>query len=752
MVSETVSVQYKPDGVALITFSSPPVNALSVNLRRLLALNIANVVADRRAKAIVLCGGNGTFSAGADVSEFPEKLGKSENLITLDTEPFQSLLESSPKPTVACLSGTALGGGLELALACHLRVAVPDVKLGLPELKLGLIPGLGGTQRLPRLIGVEPALDMMIHSRIIDGTEALKCGLVDRLVPVSSHEALLAEASALALEVVADPRKKPPALLTRTDRLGHMDIQEIRAKYLPRAVEIRQRTGQIQFESCVRAVVEGVQCGGGHAGWQLEATLFRQCAASDASHALIHVFLASRKTVTGFKPEPHIHEPQNVAVVGGGLMGSGIAACILLHGGRVVLKEVNDGALAAALSRIEAIVSRSNSSFEDIKKRIEGTTEYDRRLFGQVDLVIEAAVENVQAKQEIFRALAECTGPHCILATNTSTINLDLIGETIATVHQQGRLVGAHFFSPAHVMPLLEIVRAKRTSVRAINVVLALAKRIRKTPIVVGNCAGFAVNRMYFPQTQVAFFLAERLGVHPYVIDRACEELIGLPMGPFRLADLVGLDICESVNRVFSMSYPERVCSGTMLTKMMEMGRKGQKTGAGFYKYSTDRKKRMEDSEALDPILASLAPSGARESLSPPELAQMILFPVANEAMRVLEEHIAEKSSDLDVASVLGYGFPAYRGGLLYWAQNIAGGPGLILERFDGMELAFWGSVPALRTFVRSAASGSERKLAPRASVTPPFGAWQGGRHCLRGGCSDPNWEGRSRIAQRYAS
>jgi enoyl-CoA hydratase/3-hydroxyacyl-CoA dehydrogenase len=720
MTGESVSVQYQPDGVAVIVFSAPPVNALSVNLRRLLALNVANVVADRRAKAIVLYGGESTFSAGADVGEFPEKLGSAENIISLDTEPFKTLLETSPKPTVACITGTALGGGLELALACHFRVALSDAKLGLPELRLGLIPGLGGTQRLPRLIGVEPALDMIMHSRIIDGEEAHRCGLVDRLVPASRRETLLREACAVALEVASDPQKMPPPLLTRTDKLGNADVEKIRSKYLPRAVEMRQKTGQIQFESCVRAVLEGIERGGGDAGWALEAELFRQCAASEASRALIHVFLASRRTVTNFKAEPHLHEPRTVAVIGGGLMGSGIAACILQNGGRVVLKEVNENALAAAIQRIEAILSRAKVDTADARRRLQGTIEFDKKLFSDVDLVVEAAVENVQAKQGIFRSLAECTGPHCILATNTSTINLDLIGEAIPQVHKEGRLIGAHFFSPAHVMPLLEIVRANRTRNRAVQMVLAFAKHLRKTPIIVGNCAGFAVNRMYFPQTQMAFFLTEYLGIHPYDIDRACQEVLGLPMGPFGLADLVGLDICDSVNQVFSMSYPERVCSVSIAGKLIEMGRKGQKSGAGFYRYGADHRKPIEDREMLDPLLASMTPPPLREPLTPLDIVQMIFFPVVNEAMRVLEERIADKAADLDVASVLGYGFPAYRGGLLYWAQHLPGGPRLILERLREWDTRFGTQCPlfapsfALECALRSTEPVLERPPRPR--------------------------------------
>ena len=705
---ESVGITVRPDKVAVITFSSPPVNALSLNLRRLLALNVANTMADRRVQAVVLRGERGVFSGGADIREFGELLSSNLGMTEADTELFRTALETGPKPTVACVEGLALGGGCELALACNARVASSKAQLGLPELKLGLIPGLGGTQRLPRLIGVERALDLILTSKMVAAEEALQLGLVDA---ISAPDAVLERACQLALQMATGQRPRPSPLLTRTDRVADVDLKQLRATRLPPAAKERERTGQLQFEACVLAVLDGLELNGGTAGWRREAELFAQCAASETSKALIHVFFASRGNA-GPMERSGVAAPLRVAVIGGGLMGSGIATAILEHGGEVLLKEVNQEALQAAYARIQRNLSRRSRDVEQLMRtRLHGTTEWVPEQFRTAELVIEAAVEDVPAKQGIFRDLVQCTGADCVLATNTSTINLDLIGEAVPEAHAAGRLVGAHFFSPAHVMPLLEVVRAERTAPRSVQMVLALAKQIKKTPIVVGNCAGFAVNRMYFPETQAATFVAEHLGVHPYDIDAACEQVLGLPMGPFRLVDLVGLDVGASVDQVFGMAYPERVYRGELVKRLLAAGRKGQKSGGGFYRYADKGGRGLPDREALAALLPEkTAPTS---TLTPEELVQMVMLPVVNEAMRVLEEQVAQRAADLDIASVMGYGFPAYRGGILYWAQHALGGPQYVLRKLSEWDRTFQGQC---RVFVPSFA------LMRAAAATPSAG------------------------------
>eukprot|EP00166_Cyanidium_caldarium_P004422 ctg_467.g125 len=418
---ENVGITVRPDKVAVITFSSPPVNALSLNLRRLLALNVANTMADRRVQAVVLRGERGVFSGGADIREFGELLSSNLGMTEADTELFRTALETGPKPTVACVEGLALGGGCELALACNARVASSKAQLGLPELKLGLIPGLGGTQRLPRLVGVERALDLMLTSKMVAAEEALELGLVDA---ISAPDAVLERACQLALQMVTG--KRPVASLA------------------PAAC---RETARAHRATAVRSVCVG---GAGRAG--AERRHGRLAARGGAVRPVCrirgiqsahHVFFASRGNA-GPMERSVVAAPRRVAVIGGGLMGSGIATAILEHGGEVLLKEVNQEALQAAYARIQRNLSRRSRDAEQLMRtQLHGTAEWVPEQFRTAELVIEAAVEDVPAKQGIFRELVQCTGADCVLATNTSTINLDLIGEAVPEAHAAGA-GGAH--------------------------------------------------------------------------------------------------------------------------------------------------------------------------------------------------------------------------------------------------------------------------------------------------------------------
>lgn len=581
-------------------------------------------------------------------------------------------LEASGKPSVAAIDGLALGGGLEISMVCQARISTPTAQLGLPELLLGVIPGFGGTQRLPRLVGLTKALEMMLLSKPIKAEEAHQLGLVD--VVVSPND-LLKTARRWALDI-SESRRPWVRTLSKTDKLESPDEAREILKFA-RAQAQKQAANLQHPLVCIDVIEEGL-VSGPRAGLRKEAIAFQDLIFSDTCKSLVHVFFAQRATskvpgITDLGLMPR--KVAKVAIVGGGLMGSGIATALILSHYPVILKEVNEKFLNAGIDRIKANlqsrVRKGKMSEEKYKKTLSllmGVLDYER--FKDVDLVIEAVIENVKLKQQIFAELERYCPSHCVLATNTSTIDLNLIGEN---TNSQDRIVGAHFFSPAHIMPLLEIVHTQHTSPQAVVDLLDVGKKIKKTPIVVGNCTGFAVNRMFFPYTQTALLLVDR-GMDVYKIDQACTKF-GMPMGPFRLADLVGFGVALATGMQYLENFPERVYKSMLIPLMIEDKRTGEASQKGFYKYEGKRKANP-DPEIMNYVEKSRSMAGATPDpelvkLDDKDIVEMVFFPVINEACRVLGEGIAVKASDLDIASIFGMGFPPYRGGIMYWADSI---------------------------------------------------------------------------------
>nr|CAB3465481.1 unnamed protein product [Digitaria exilis] len=503
MAKGTTAMEVRADGVAVITISNPPVNALSLDVMASLQRNYAEALSRSDVKAIVLTGAKGRFCGGFDITVFGKK-PKNEKPGSLSIDFLSDVVEDARKPSVAAIDGIALGGGLEVAMVCHARISTPSAQLGLPELQLGIIPGMGGTQRLPRLVGLQTSLELML----------------------------------------------------------------------------------------------------------------------------------------------------------------------------VILKEVNEQFLSAGIKRVkgnlQSFVGKGQLTQEDCENKfslLSGVLDYEQ--FRDADLVIEAVIEDALLKQQIFSDLSKYCHHDCILATNTSTIDLNLIGQKTIS---QDRIVGAHFFSPAHVMPLLEIVRTHQTSSQVVVDLLDVAKKIRKTPIVVGNCTGFAVNRMFFPYGQAASFLVD-YGLDVYHIDHVITQF-GMPMGPFRLADLVGFGVAIASKKQYFQSYPERCYKSMLLLQiMLEDNRTGESARKGFYVYD-DKRRASRDPDLRKYIDKSRNMAGVTQDpqlmkLTDNDIVEIILFPVVNEACRVLDEGISLKASDLDVASVMGMGFPSYRGGVMFWADSL---------------------------------------------------------------------------------
>ncbi|XP_018632810.1 peroxisomal fatty acid beta-oxidation multifunctional protein MFP2-like isoform X2 [Nicotiana tomentosiformis] len=583
MNSKSSTIEVGADGVAVITIINPPVNSLSLDVLYSLEKKLEEGLRRDDVKAIVVIGYQGNFSSGFHISSFDDlQQGKvaqpKPGYVSVDI--LTDTVEAARKPLVAAIDGYALGGGLEIAMCCHARISTPNAQLGLPELHLGIIPGFGGTQRLPRLVGLAKSLEMLLTAKLVKGEEALDLGLVDAIV--SSHQ-LLETARKWALDIWERKRPWIPTL-HRNDKIESIGEAKEILKFA-RAQAIKQAPNIYHPLAYIDVIEEGV-VSGPRAGLIKEYETFEVLLRSDTCKALVHIFFAQRGTtkvpgVTDMGLVPR--QVKKVAIVGGGLMGSGIATALLLSNYPVILKEVNDKFLEAGIDRVKANLQRrvnkgklSEDKFEKALSLFKGTLDYES--FRDVDMVIEAVTEDVPLKQQIFIDLEKFCSQHCILASNTSTIDLNLIGEKTKS---QDRIIGAHFFSPAHVMPLMEIVRTQQTSPQVIVDLLDVGKKIKKTPVVVRNCTGFAVNRMFFPYTQAALLLVEH-GTDIYCIDRAFTKF-GMPMGPFRLCDLIGISVAME-------SMPDRTYKSMLIPLLQGNKRLGETTQRGFYIYDKRRK------------------------------------------------------------------------------------------------------------------------------------------------------------------
>ncbi|KAL3531489.1 hypothetical protein ACH5RR_010811 [Cinchona calisaya] len=671
--SSVVELEVGEDGVAIISINNPPVNLLTVNLIFTLKDRIEEALLRDEVKAIVLIGSNGKFSGGFDVTAFggrPEG-NKQMKLGFVSIDFLTDTLEASKKPIVAAIDGPTFGGGLELALACHARISTVSAKLGLTELEYGVIPGLGGTQRLPRLVSIHKALEMILMSKRVSGKEALDFCLVDAIAPA---DMLLGAARQWALDIL-ECRRPWVVSLYKTDRLE--PLAEARRMFRTARTESQKQNPNLFHPLlCIDVMEEGIVSGPRNGLWK-EAKVLEEVRQSDICRGLVHIFFARYRTSKVPEVDGKSLLPRNmkkVAIVGGGLVGSGIATVLILSNFDVVMKEVNEKCLSDGIGRVKANLQRyvevgkiSHQKQKEGYMLLKGVLSYDS--FNDVDLVIEATEGNVYLKQQIFAELERYCPRNCIFSSNNSS-NLNLIGERTKS---HNRIVGVNFFSPAPVMPLLEVVRTDRTSPQVIVDLIAFGRKIGKTTVVVGNSTGFAINRMFFLYLQSAIWLIEH-GADVYVIDQAMTRF-GMQLGPFRMVDLLGLRVTAAIAAHFVENFPDRSYKSRLIQVMEEDNREGEPNHRGFYVYN-DNYKASPDPEVMKLIdsarnISNVSINSKLDNLSEGDIAEMVLLPVLNEACRITGEGIAYKASDLDVASVLGMGFPAYRGGIIFWADSL---------------------------------------------------------------------------------
>ncbi|HET6181315.1 MAG TPA: 3-hydroxyacyl-CoA dehydrogenase NAD-binding domain-containing protein [Candidatus Sulfotelmatobacter sp.] len=680
----------RKDDVAIITINNPPVNALSPGVAQGIAQTIAQVDKDDGVKAVVLIGGGRTFIAGADIKEFGKiTSGKTQRGAGL--LPLLLQMEDVRKPVVVAIHGAAFGGGLELAMAGHYRLAAPNAQLGQPEVKLGIIPGAGGTQRLPRLVGVAKAAEMCAEGNPITAQEALKLGLVDRLIEGD----LLAGAVAFAREVAGKPRRK-----TR-ERNEKLSISAQNASVFA-AVREKARAKQRGMMAPLAAIdaVEGATDASFEEGCQLEQKLFDECLFSDQSKALIHAFFGEREVakIADIPKETPVIPVNSVAVVGAGTMGGGIAIVFANAGFPVLLKDADQAALDRGLVTIQknymSSVKRGRFSQQFVDERlqlIKPTLSYDD--FGNVDMVVEAVFEGMTLKKEVFRQLDRICKPGAILASNTSTLDVD---EIASATSRADAVIGTHFFSPANIMRLLEIVRGKASSKEVIATCMQLSKKLGKVGVLVGNCRGFVGNRMFGPYRREAQFLVEE-GASIEAVDRALYDF-GMAMGPMATGDLAGLDVGWRIRKEYRHLEKPGVRQPFAEDRLCELGRFGQKTGAGWYKYDENRR------AVPDPEVDELVRNWAREAgiaqrkISSEEIVDRCIYALVNEGARILDEGIARRAVDIDIIYLNGYGFPAYRGGPMWYADTV--GLGKVYRRisdFHHQHGELWEPAPVLK-------------------------------------------------------
>jgi 3-hydroxyacyl-CoA dehydrogenase len=675
--------------IAVITIDNPPVNAISPGVPEAIWAAIDEANTDPAIQAVVMMGAGRTFVAGADIKEF----GK----ITSGASPRRSLLpfllhvEDSGKPVVMAIHGTAFGGGLELAMAGHYRVASPTAQVGQPEVKLGIIPGAGGTQRLPRLVGVAKAVEMCAEGKPVLAQEAAALGLVDRLI----EGELLAGALAFAREIVRKPAVKTRE---RTEKLGAAaENTEIFAA--ARSAAAKKQRGMKAPLAAIDAVEAATTLPFAE-GCQAEAKLFNECLFSDQSKALIHIFFGEREVakIPDVPRNTGVLAVNRVAVVGSGTMGGGIAMVFANAGIPVLLKDVDEAALGVGMGKIRknyaTSVERGRFTQAFVNERlnlIAPVLSYDE--FYDLDMVVEAVFEGMALKKSVFADLDRVCRPGTILATNTSSLSID---EIAGATSRPEAVIGTHFFSPANVMRLLEIVRGKNSSKEVIATCMQLSKRLGKIGVLVGNCRGFVGNRMFAPYRREAQFLVEE-GADVEAVDKVLVEF-GNAMGPFATADLAGLDVRWRINKEYRHLERPGIRQPFAEDRLCELGRYGQKTLKGWYQYDDNRR------ASADPEVNALLGKWRAESgipqrqISSEEIVDRCIYTLINEGARILEEGYALRAVDIDIIYVNGYGFPAYRGGPMWYADTV-GLPKVYqrISEFQQQHGELWSPAPLLK-------------------------------------------------------
>ncbi len=649
-------------GIAVITINNPPVNALSPGVPQAISEALDQIAQDASIKAVVLIGGGRTFIAGADIKEFGKMTSgkpRGEGLL-----PFLLKIEDNKKPVIVAIHGTAFGGGLEVAMACHYRVAVSSAQVGQPEVKLGIIPGAAGTQRLPRLAGVAKAVEMCTTGNPVKAAAALQSGIVDRIIEGD----LLTGAIAFAREVAAKPA---PKTRERNEKLGNA-AENAPIFATARETVAKKQRGLLAPVAAISAI-EAATTLPFVEGCQVEQKLFAECLFSDQSKALIHVFFSEREVVKipDVPKETPLIPVKSAAVVGAGTMGGGIAMVLANTGFPVLLKDADQPALDRGLATIQSNYANSvkrgrftQQEADERFKRITPTLSYDD--FSKADLVIEAVFEGMALKKEVFKELDRVCKPDAILASNTSTLNID---EIASATSRPTFVIGTHFFSPANVMRLLEIVRGKATSREVIATCMQLSKPLGKIGVLVGNCRGFVGNRMFGPYRREAQFLVEE-GASVAAVDKALSDF-GMAMGPLATGDLAGLDVGWRIRKEYRHLEKPGIRQPFIEDNLCELGRFGQKVKAGWYKY--DEQRRAMPDPAVDDLIRKWVTAAGipQREISAAEIVDRCLYALVNEGARILEEGYALRASDIDIIYLNGYGFPSYRGGPMWYADTV---------------------------------------------------------------------------------
>src|SRR5580700_3674218 len=652
----------KQNDIAVITINNPPVNALSPGVPEGISDALDQIAQDDSVQGAVLIGGGRTFVAGADIKEFGKMTsGKPRGAGLL---PLLLKMEDSSKPVVVAIHGTAFGGGLELAMAGHYRVAVSSAQVGQPEVKLGIIPGAAGTQRLPRLAGVAKAVEMCTSGNPVTAEEALEFGIIDKIIEGD----LLTEAVAFAREVAG---KAAPKTRERNAKLGK--TADNTAVFTGARENAATKHRGLKAPLAAVDAIEAATTMPFAEGCQQEQKLFIECLFSAQSKSLIHVFFSEREVskIPDVPKDTPLIPIRSAAVIGAGTMGGGIAMVLANAGMPVLLREADQAALDRGLATIQSnyanSVKRGRFSAQVAEERlklIKPTLTYEG--FANIDLVLEAVFEGMALKKEIFKDLDRVCKPTAILASNTSTLSID---EIASATKRPESVIGMHFFSPANVMRLLEIVRGKATSKEVIATCMALCKTLGKVGVLVGNCRGFVGNRMFGPYRREAQFLAEE-GASVEAVDKALYDY-GMAMGPMSTGDLAGLDVGWRIRKEYRHLEKPGVRQPFAEDRLCELGRYGQKTAAGWYKYDENRR------PILDPEVDEMVHRWAREAgipqrkLSSEEIVDRCIYALVNEGARILEEGIVWRAVDIDIIYLNGYGFPAYRGGPMWYADTV---------------------------------------------------------------------------------